>query len=101
MPIYLPPLSRRRFLAGSLAAASGLALGRALRAAGEGASQPDPHRFALLSDVHIAADPAAVLRKVTMAENLKKAVAEVTALSPLPANSAINGDLALGTGESG
>ena len=101
MPVYLPPLSRRRFLAGSLAAASGLAFGNALRAAGDAAGKPDPHRFALLSDVHIAADPAAVLRNVTMAENLKKAVAEVAALSPLPANSAINGDLALGTGESG
>jgi hypothetical protein len=102
MPLHLPPISRRRFLAGSMAAASAMALGDALWGADERPpADRDPHRFALLSDVHIAADPAAVLRKVTMAENLKKVIAEVTALSPLPAAAAINGDLALGTGEAG
>ena len=102
MPIHLPPLSRRRFLAGSVAAASAILLGDPAWAADDGRHvETDPHRFALLSDVHIAADPAAVLRKVTMAENLKKAIAEVTALSPLPAAAAINGDLAMGTGEAG
>jgi 3',5'-cyclic AMP phosphodiesterase CpdA len=98
MPIYLPPISRRRFLAGSVAAASGLLLADRLLAA----DLPiDPHRFALLSDVHIAADRAKVMRKVNMADHLVKAVAEVAALSPRPAAAEINGDLALGTGEPG
>ena len=102
MPIHLPPLSRRRFLAGTIAAASAIALGDTLWSADDRTpADRDPHRFALLSDVHIAADPAAVLRKVTMAEHLKKVAAEVAALSPLPAWSVINGDLAMGTGEAG
>src|SRR4051794_39304306 len=100
MPVYLPPISRRRFLAGSAAVASGLLWGETLRAvAAEGSA--DPHRFALLSDVHIATDRAAVLRGVNMGDHLAKVVAEVAALSPRPAASVINGDLALGTGESG
>jgi 3',5'-cyclic-AMP phosphodiesterase len=102
MPLYLPPISRRRFLTGSIAAASAIALGDTLwGAANQPPSERDPHRFALLSDVHIAADPAAVLRKVTMAEHLKKVAAEVAGLSPLPAWGVINGDLAMGTGEAG
>ena len=100
MPIYLPPLSRRQFLAGAAAAASSLLMGDALRGADE-STERDPHRFALLSDTHIAADRAAVTRGVTMSDHLMKAVAEVAALSPRPAGAAINGDLALGTGESG
>ena len=102
MPFHLPPVSRRSFLAGSMAAASTLLLGDNLWAADDTESaRPDPHRFALLSDIHIAADPAAVLRNVMMAEHLKKVVAEVATLSSRPAAAAINGDLALGTGEAG
>ena len=98
MPVYLPPISRRSFLTGSVAAA---VLGpRALRAADE-RPPADPHRIALLSDTHVAADRAAVMRGVTMAEHLAKVVAEVSALSPRPATAVINGDLALGTGEAG
>src|SRR5690349_15273546 len=74
MPITLPPLrslpaiSRRRFLAGSLAAGAGLLLRRPLLAADETVqSVPvDPHRFALLSDTHIAADPKVAARGVNM-----------------------------------
>lgn len=95
MPIEIPPLSRRAFMASSLAAASSLLIPDALHAAGE---PVDPHRFALLSDTHIAADLAAVLRGVTMAEHLRKAVADVAALSPRPAAAFINGDLAFGKG---
>ena len=100
MPIYLPPLSRRAFLAGSAVVASGWALGNTLFAANDRPAA-DPHRFALLSDTHVAADRAAVLRGVTMAQHMAKAVAEVAALSPGPAAALVNGDLALGTGEAG
>src|SRR2546423_11447127 len=41
------------------------------------------------------------MRGVNMTDHLVKAVAEVCALSPRPAAAEINGDLALGTGESG
>ena len=103
MPVYLPPLSRRKFLLGSVAAASGLLFDDALlRAAAADAPAPaDPNRFALLSDVHIAADRATISRKANMAEHLTKVVGELAPLSPRPVAGFVNGDLALGTGESG
>ena len=70
MPVYLPPTSRRRFLAGSLATAAAVLFRDGLFAADPVAA--DPHRFALLSDVHIAADRAKVSRGVNMADNLAK-----------------------------
>ena len=100
MPVHLPPLSRRAFLAGSVATVSGLLLSDSAWGAGERAIA-DPHRFALLSDVHVAADRAAVQRNVVMADHLAKVVAEVAALSPRLAAAAVDGDLALGTGEAG
>ena len=99
MPVYLPPLSRRAFLAGSAAAAAALVLGKGALA--DDSPAADPHRFALLSDTHIAADPAAVLREVRMADHFRKVIAEVAALSPRPAWAVVNGDLALATGERG
>jgi 3',5'-cyclic-AMP phosphodiesterase len=91
MPITLSPVSRRRFLAGSLAAGAGLALGRS----GWGAeAAADANRFALLSDVHIDRDKATHDRDVVMYDHLKQAVAEVLALSPAPAAVMVNGDCA-------
>lgn len=96
MPITIHPVSRRRFLAGTLAAGLGtLALPEFLVAADVAA---DPHRLALLSDVHIAADPAAHERGVVMAEHLKKAIAEIETLDPKPAAAYINGDCAYHVG---
>ena len=96
MPITLHPISRRRFLAGTLAAGLGtIALPELLIGADVAA---DPHRLALLSDVHIAADPAARERGVVMAEHLRRAVAEVQKLEPRPAAAYINGDCAYHNG---
>ncbi len=106
MPISLPPIeterndrpSRRRFLAGSLAAAAGLLLpgGRlpVLRGADAASFQPaaDPDRFALLSDIHIAGDRKTVYRGVNMFDNLQRVCGEVTARRPAAAF--IDGDLA-------
>jgi hypothetical protein len=50
MPIQLPPISRRRFLAGSLAAGAGLVLPHRLAAAQR---EVDPNRFVLLADTHV------------------------------------------------
>lgn len=96
MPITLHPVSRRRFLKGSLAASVGL-----LAAPNLFADEviTDPHRLALLSDVHIAADPAAHERGVVMFDHLKQAVAEVVKLDPRPAAAFINGDCAYHTGQ--
>jgi 3',5'-cyclic AMP phosphodiesterase CpdA len=98
MPLYLPPISRRTFVLGSVAAAI---LGpRGARGADE-RPPADADRLALLSDTHVAADRAAVMRGVTVAEHLAKVVAEVAAVSPRPAAALVNGDLALGLGEAG
>src|SRR5258706_3266875 len=94
MPFTLPALSRRRFLAASLAAGAGLLV----RPRYAGAAEAGPHRLALLSDVHIDADRAKADRGVVMFDHLEKAGAEVAALDPMPAAVFINGDCAHLTG---
>jgi Icc protein len=100
MPITLPPISRRRFVAGSLAAGAGLLAGLSPFASGEEANS-DPHRFALISDTHVAADKATVHSGTTMFANLTKVCGEVAKLSPRPSAVIVNGDCAYQTGESG
>jgi 3',5'-cyclic-AMP phosphodiesterase len=96
MPIHLPPISRRKFLARSLAGAAGLALGPELLAAAKGT---DPDSWALLSDIHIAADPALVARKINMTDHLRKVSEEVLALPKRPAGVFITGDCAYNSGQ--
>lgn len=93
MPISIPPLSRRRFLKGSLAAGAGLLLRQAPWAFAADKAV-DPHRFALLSDVHINADPAFKERDQLMFDNLKHVLDEVLQLDTRPAWLSINGDCA-------
>lgn len=62
------------------------------------AEAPEEERWALLSDTHIAADPATLTRGVNMTEHLQAAVVAVGALSPLPVNVLVNGDCALDHG---
>jgi 3',5'-cyclic AMP phosphodiesterase CpdA len=96
MPIYLPPVSRRRFLGRTLAAAAGLALKADLFAAEKGT---DENFWALFSDTHIAADRAEVVRNVNMTDHLTSVVREVVALPERPAGIFINGDCAYNSGE--
>jgi hypothetical protein len=98
MPLHVPPISRRRFLAGSLAAGAGWLTIPQLASA-EVSVNAD--RFALLSDTHIAANPEQMVRGVKMAENLRRVVAEVTSLAEKPAGVFVNGDCALLIGEPG
>ncbi|MDD5263024.1 MAG: metallophosphoesterase [Methylacidiphilales bacterium] len=97
MPIHLPPLTRRAFLRTSIFAGTALALGDRRLSAAETA--PDPHTWALLSDVHINADPLKEDRGVVMTENLKAVVKEILALSKRPAHMFIDGDCAHHSGE--
>jgi predicted phosphodiesterase len=98
MPISLPPISRRRFVGGSIGAGLGLiAAAPWLRAAQTPAGTAD--HVALLSDSHVAADKALVFNKVHLSENLSRCVAEVTALKDKPAFALLNGDCALKMGE--
>ncbi len=53
MPIHTPPINRRRFLAGTLAAGSGLLLPRRLLAE---ETATDPNLWVLMADIHIPAD---------------------------------------------
>lgn len=96
MPIHLPPLSRREFVRRTLAAGAGLMLGPALRSA---ARETDASTFALLSDPHIAADPARMARGITMAAQFQSVVSDVLAQASRPAAVIVNGDLAFNTGE--
>jgi 3',5'-cyclic-AMP phosphodiesterase len=95
MPFHIP-LNRRRFLAGAALSGLGLFLPKeALCAAA------DPHRWALLADPHIAADPAAVRLRANMAEHLRQVLTEVMSRSGRPAGLILNGDCAVTQGEPG
>ena len=95
MPLHIAPLSRREFLRRSAFAGASLLALPALRAAD---AKTDPDRWALLSDTHVAGDPAAISREINMAEHLRAVVAEVRALSAAPAGVFVNGDCSLDHG---
>jgi Icc protein len=113
MPYVLPsqPVSRRRFLLGTLAAGTAaVALPHWATAAGRSipssrvvpaAAAPDPDRVALLSDVHIAANPHATSRGVNMYENLWRAGEEVASSGFRPAATLVTGDLSVTAGKVG
>ena len=90
MPITLPPISRRRFLAGSIAA--GLAARMPLSAFAAAAG--DPHRIALLSDIHIDSNRRFFKEETFPWDNLQQAIGEILALTPRPSLVLVNGDLA-------
>jgi 3',5'-cyclic AMP phosphodiesterase CpdA len=95
MPLTLQPLSRRQFLASSIAAAAA-ATTSPLRAF---APDADPNRFALLADTHIAGDPAKVLRGVNMFDHFQQAAKAMGQLDQLPSAVMVAGDCALTSGE--
>jgi 3',5'-cyclic-AMP phosphodiesterase len=83
------PITRRRFLAGSLAAGAGLLLPRPLRAAAPAA---DPNRWALLADTHIWEDREKLHNGVKPADHFVQVTREILALDPRPAGLLIAGD---------
>jgi len=91
MPIHVPPISRRSFLARASAATAAAFAGRVFAAP---TGDADPNFFALLSDIHIASDPATVARGVNMTDNLARTVAALAGLERKPAAVLINGDCA-------
>jgi hypothetical protein len=101
MPISLPPLSRRHFLQRTLGTGAALLAGRHLPGELFGAEAPqDPHRFALLSDTHIAANPEEVARGTNMAANLRQVGVELLEQRERPAAVLVCGDCAFGDGKS-
>jgi Icc protein len=98
MPIHLPPLSRRKFLSRALAAGAGLALEPYLFAKGK----PTDHQsWALLSDLHLAANRLQLGRGINMADHFAEVTQEVLALPKRPAGVFITGDCAFNSGEKG
>src|SRR4026207_1092681 len=98
MPIHLPPISRRRFLARSLFAGAGLALRPHLFAAEK---TTDPNSWALLADTHLASDRALKARGINMTEHFVSVSRQLLDLPKRPASVFIAGDCAYNSGESG
>lgn len=97
MPIHLSDprnVTRRGFLGAAVAGAASLSFGRGLKARDDA-----PAWYALVSDTHIAADPARVVREQTMAENLQAVVADILAQKQAPRGVFVDGDLAMATGQ--
>jgi Icc protein len=93
MPITLPPISRRRFLVGSLAAGAAVALQSRMSLATEEAVDPD--RFVLLSDTHVAKDRAFVHKtNVNPWDHLQDVNRQLLPLTPRPAQVILCGDCA-------
>ena len=98
MPIYLPPLSRRRFLHRTLIAGAGLAVAPGLFAAER---RTNANSWALLADPHIAADPTRIERGINMTGHLKAVTQDLLAWPHRPAGVFIVGDCAFSRGEPG
>jgi len=98
MPIYLPPISRRRFLAGTLSAGASLLLPRRLMAE----ERPvDPNLVVLLSDLHITEDRTLVRHDVKSPETFEEVRARILALPSRPAGIVVSGDCASNHGDLG
>lgn len=94
-PLHAP--SRREFLAGLAAGSASLLLGTPVRSA---SAAEDPGAwYALVSDIHIAADPATRLRGQVMADNLRTVVSDILAADAAPRAVLVDGDLALQNGQ--
>lgn len=100
MPVTLPQLSRREFLKRAAMAGTVAAFAPSCYAGLLGKSR-DRRTFAFFSDTHIAADTAAMTRKVNMADNFAACVRELAAWPEKPAAVIVNGDLALKEGLAG
>jgi len=96
MPVYLPAISRRRFLATSLTAAAGALCAPSLLAARR---KTDSDTWAFFSDIHISADPKKVARNTNMTNNFKAVRKEVLSWPTRPSGVLVNGDLAFNSGE--
>jgi len=98
MPIHLPPISRRRFLARALAAGAGLAMGRGLLAA---TRRTDENSWALMADSHLAAERGLIVRGINMTDHFKTVSNELLGLPARPAAAFLVGDCAYNSGEKG
>src|SRR5262245_46241317 len=98
MPIHLPPISRRKFVSKSLLAGAGVLLGPKLFAA---TKKTDPDSWALLADIHLAADRSKMARGINMTDHFTQVSKELLSLSRRPSGIFIVGDCAFNSGETG
>ena len=96
MPVTLNPISRRQFIARSLAGLAGALIAPHLAGA---RTATNPHRFALLADAHIDAKLETRDHNANMVDNFTRVAGEVAGLSHLPTAAFVVGDLAHQTGE--
>ncbi len=86
----ISPISRRRFMATAMTLAAGAYIVPSRWALA--ADDESVHRFALLSDIHIAADAGSVSFGCNMTANLKQACAEILNRNPRAGTVLVNGD---------
>jgi len=98
MPIHFQAISRRRFLARTLAGSTALALSPSLLAS---AKRTDPNSWALLADTHLAADRGLVTRGSNMTDHFTTVSSELLALPKRPAGVFLLGDCAHNSGQAG
>jgi 3',5'-cyclic AMP phosphodiesterase CpdA len=96
MPIQLSPISRRTFLRRALLTCAGLAFAPQLHAA---MRRTDASSFALLADLHIAADAAKIHRNVNMAVHFNAVAQEIVGLPQRATRVFVVGDCAFNAGE--
>lgn len=96
MPIHLPALSRREFLAGSLAA-GGYWLSRGLVQAADDPAATS--HWALFSDTHIPPSSDVAFRGVNMSAHLEQAIRAVLDEPVRPAGVLVDGDCAFLAGQ--
>jgi Icc protein len=90
MPIHLPPISRRSFLAGAAAL---------LAARPSLADDSAEDRWILVSDSHIPSDPKMKRADVAMADNFQRVTADFLKAAPKSAGVILHGDAAYLKGE--
>lgn len=93
MPFTLPSLSRRHFLGASAAALA------ASYAWADDQAKADPHRFILMADTHIHAQPDFTARGINMTDHLAQTAKEVLALPTRASAAFVLGDLAFNEGK--
>lgn len=91
MPFTLPPISRRRFLGGSIASLAGSQLAQEAVFAD---TKTDASSWILFSDTHVAAERDFISRDVKMAANLEACVKQVLGAHGTAAGAFLSGDCA-------
>lgn len=100
MPIYLPPISRRQFLAGALAAGASLPL-RSLAGESERSESLHASRYLLMSDIHMGSHFRQEKHHVRPAVEFSRAVDHILGLRERPQRVIAAGDYAIMYGNDG